>query len=431
MFLTSAILKNRRKIFVSNLLIFFIILMMYLIPQFRILPFYNYLQILFYGIWFITALMLYPKYFQENRLQIILIGIYSIYMLTSSLLTDNFSMFKRFFGLVFFLLLYIVYHFYKTNMAYMIRRFAIVALGLIPIFNCISIVFVLRFPYIIRNVFDEGSKYYQYLKFGVVGYDYIFSLIIIVPILVYSIFGEYNFSERIRHLLWLNLISSLLLILLSGYSLSILILFAGVLMISLVRKFNSRHLKQYLYLGILLLLLLPLLIWILSFALSDTAYASKIEILMNFMKTGKISGAILDARILAYGKSLSTIIRYPLSGLIFHEKIVLVSVADGLGRVGQHSSLLDSGAVFGLPMLALLMYNIFYPIRVMYIKAQSNQNLASLILGIGGMLFLVLLLNNDIPVLSFAVYFGLGNSILLSKKAGYTPLKREKSRNIS
>jgi glycosyltransferase involved in cell wall biosynthesis len=414
MSLMEKMAKNRSRIYVGNLICFFAILLMYIVPQTRIIPLYNYIQISLFAIWLITAFCLFPAYFKTNNRHIFLFGFYSIYILSASLFTHNEAMFRRFFGLVFFLLVYIAFHFYQTNHPRILRKFTLFGLVLMPIFNIISILFVINMPYVVRNVFNETSHYYQYLKFGVVGYDYVFSLVIIIPIIIYALWNEENFTMKVRQILWLNLITGGLLILLSGYTLAILILSIGCGLIYVIRKFNRKHIRRYLFICAGLVLLFPLIVFFLNILLAKTAYASKIEILVNFLRYGVISGGILDARIIAYGKSLATILKFPLTGLIYHAKIILSSTSGELIQVGQHSAILDSAAVFGLPLLALLLYMIFHPIKTMYTQAKSNPLLSALISACGVMLFLILLLNNDIPFLSFAVYFGLGNAILLA-----------------
>ncbi|MGB7594383.1 MAG: hypothetical protein WBL80_02310 [Erysipelotrichaceae bacterium] len=407
------ITKNRRKIYMGNLFSFFAILLMYIVPQTRIIPLYNYIQISLFAIWMITAFCLFPAYFKTNNKHILFFGIYTFYILSVSLFTHNEAMFRRFFGLIFFLLVYIAFHFYQTNHPHILQKFTLLGLVLMPIFNIISILFVLNLPYVVRNVFNETSSYYQYLKFGVVGYDYVFSLVIIIPIIVYALRNEENFNAKVRQILWLNLITGGLLILLSGYTLAIVILSIGCGLIYILRTFNKKHIRRYLLICTGLALSFPLVVFILNIVLAKTAYASKIEILVNFLRYGVISGGILDARLLAYGKSLATILKFPLTGLIYHAKIILASTSGELILVGQHSAVLDSAAVFGLPLLALLLYMIFHPIKTMYDKAKSYPLLSVLIFACGVMLFLILLLNNDIPFLSFAVYFGLGNAMQL------------------
>jgi hypothetical protein len=407
--------RNRSKIYYGNLACFFMVLILYLIPQARLIPLYNYLQLLLYAGWGISALWLYPSYFRKSRKLYLYVLIYVCYLFTTSLFSDNLGMFKRFFGLVLFLMIFLVFHFYQNNQTHVLRKFALFVLILMPLFNFISILFVTNLPFVIRNVFNPDSPFYRYLRFGVVGYDYIFSLVILIPIYVYALSNPRNFNKQTLRLLWVNLLSGLVLTLLSGFTLAVMILLFGSAAIFLLRKRHHKNARKILLYFFVAIAVSPLLILILNLVLRDTAYMEKIDILIRFLKTGEISGSVLDARLIAYGKSLTTFIHYPLTGLVFFEKILLESPTTDLVKIGQHSALLDSAAVYGLPMLGVLLYIVFHPIKGMFQKAKDNQDLSALILGIGGMLFLILLLNNDIPFLSVATYFGLGNALLLKK----------------
>jgi glycosyltransferase involved in cell wall biosynthesis len=408
---------HRSKFYYGNLACFFMLLLLYLIPQARLIPLYNYLQLLLFMLWGFSALYLYPAYFQKARKKYILVFLYIFYLFAVSLLSGNMDVFRRFFGLVFFLLILLVFHFYQSNQAHVLRKFALFALIWMPIFNFISILFVSNLPFVIRNVFNPDSPFYQYLKFGVVGYDYVFALVILIPIYVYALSLPSNFNKRVLRLLWVNLLSGVVLTLLSGYTLAVMILAIGSVSILMLRKRKQKNKRKMLLYGLLAIGISPFLVYILSLVLRDTAYMQKIDILVRFLKTGEITGAILDARLIAYGKSLTTILHYPLTGLVLFEKIILGSTTSDLVKIGQHSAFLDSAAVFGLPMFGLLLYDIFHPIKAMADKVKQDRDLSGLVLGIGGMLFLILLLNNDIPLLSVATFFGLGNVLLLKKNA--------------
>ena len=132
--------------------------------------------------------------------------------------------------------------------------------------------------------------------------------------------------------------------------------------------------------------------------LGDSNNALKVKEIRDLVVFGS-SGFSVDARSETYLDSLKLVYEHPLFGIVLSP---LHRVGTGVTGFGQHSQIIDTFALFGLPVGLLQLYLLYSPL-VKFINFRDRTSSISLVI------FLVMLIlstfNNLTPSIGFAVYF--------------------------
>ena len=245
------------------------------------------------------------------------------------------------------------------------KAFLWVVLCIYPVWMFLTIQTYAVVPNISRALAgnDRADTIYWSLR-GVGGYGMVYSIVIMIPILIY-ILKNIRFRNKFQTaLVWVNLILSVALILMAGYSLALLISVIGIFFILL---YKQRGLDSFLkvLLAVIALLIVYILFrndflnWIVDIT-KGSMYERKVVDIINSMMENQSTGT-LEARMVRYQLSWETFIEHPIFGCFIQ----------GSNDVGGHSYFLDMFARFGLLGGLSFLYLVIAPLVKMF---RSNRN---------------------------------------------------------
>lgn len=204
-------------------------------------------------------------------------------------------------------------------------------------------------------------------------------------------------------------------IIVMGYFIALVIYLFGVIALVTFIKIKNQYRSVFI---IVFLIVVVILVFVniqvlLDFAinlLGGTAYVEKLyELKIYFRNTSNINSlGALDARFEKYLISLTQILRYPLFGSLpyYNDDTPILQI------VGYHSFVLDVLSLFGIIWGGIIVFIVFKPL-VNRIRIEAGSDKIFVIINLITF-FLILLFNNQIPSMGFAVYFSA--MILLDKK---------------
>ena len=210
---------------------------------------------------------------------------------------------------------------------------------------------------------SDLSGVYKSMNIG--GFDFIYSVVLVVPLLI----GTIKIKKKIVY--WIIAVPSLLLIGLavisSQYTTALLIYLLGIASIFL-KKRNGSVLAPFFYSLLLMIVIVPLLS-VLTTMIQGDILSERINDIFSFL-TGERSNLNeidgMDDRMIKWSTSIDTILAYPLIGSW---------LAKG-GSAGGHSFFLDSIAIYGIVGVVLLyaMYKNIYMLFIHKYKSYSCYN---------------------------------------------------------
>lgn len=384
-----------------NIGILFALAVVSVFPPIRSIAFLNQLWAVLLLGWFATITMAYPKFWFNSTFHRLIIYAYIVYVLIVANFSGNGVMGNRYFELFQIPLFFIAYYTY-TQMG-RIQACRRVVLGLIPflIFTCISTIRAcISNPFAAR--YTKGSlEALANMRVGIGGYELIYFLVVAFAICLHLYFSIFSFKYKIG--LGVLMVLFFTTILVSNFMTALLLTIVSVAVKMLFSKITiSRILFITLtilflsvYSNIILVAILDMVIGVMGESMNA---ARLLELKILLLENEQ--GVSMQARSNAYSESFELIIKHPFFGILTKP---LIRVGDGVLGFGQHSQILDTFALFGIPLGLVQVYIYFKPL-ISRIKqhGQRISSFAFLITLLSGVIFTM---NVATPSIGFAVFF--------------------------
>lgn len=233
-----------------------------------------------------------------------------------------------------------------------------VVLLIYPVWILLTLREYMTTPNISRMLSGNGmANADTYSGLGVGGYGMIYSVVFLIPLIVYALKNGRFFSRPQKALLVLNLLLSILLVLRAGYTLALIAAIVGIMSILIIRK------RSVITIGVPVFIFLTVILAyfcfedkINSFLINisqSTLYERKVNDIIYLLVTGDSVGTV-QSRTIRYNWSTQLFLQNPLFGCLNEN------------TAGGHSTILDTFAVYGLVGGLPLLFMIFHlPIRYM------------------------------------------------------------------
>lgn len=354
-----------------SLLLFFILALSSFFSPIRALSNLNNIWAIILVLWYAFTLFDKPKFLLGSYFHI-LIFFFVCYTILASYTFGNSRIGNRYLELS---QVFVFYLAYKKNLFIKRPNDNIKLLKWITpflLFICISTLLAYRFnPNISRGLGpnDELSK--QALLQGIGGYEYIYMLVIIFPILL-SVLYSFRKNFNLIFQIILALITFLLAynIIASNYTTAFILTIINFLVVSFIKKINRRWVILFVLLSFLLVVFLPLILTFIKNILGESRNAERIDEIIHFYDNNTL-GTAMEARFLAYEKSITTYIQHPIFGVITKN---LNYINNGVTGFGQHSAIIDTFALFGTLCGLLFLYLIITPFKRALKNNQVHSN---------------------------------------------------------
>lgn len=307
-------------------------------------------------LWIITAFILDINFFVKPKKHIFLIFCFYFYTLFVTILFGHVEFLKWNVGIAVTMFPILIYAFYKDRFEKFLNYIFWSIMVIVPIWCLISIKFLNQDSSIMRQISSNPESIILKQQ-GIGGYEFVYSVVFLVIICLAMLINLKRYSIILRILTITTMVMSLIVIVKADFSIATLTCFIGMLIVFVLKKVSiSRILTLMIGLFCLLLLLeniFPLIIEKLSELTHGMAYAPRINEILTFISIGKAEGD-LKSRIDLYILSINQMIQYPLLG-----NIVLNNI-ETYKSFGNHSTILDRGALYGLCIFLLDIYILLY-----------------------------------------------------------------------
>ncbi|MDM1376772.1 hypothetical protein [Myroides marinus] len=384
-----------------------VVLLIFLIfiPQFSLLSNYNYLVLTMQIFWFFLAFLYQPQFFLNKtegiRTSFVLIGI----ILCIPLLFDNYLIFNRYVNLV---SLVFFYWFFRFNIIYRGNRFnlRIVYVSIIPIlYSSLSTVRVLRDnPYASRLITSSLEENKDLVALGVGGYSLIYSVVIILLTIcpVFLILRKLNMSF-FRKAVFIVVFCVLgLLVIYSNFFTALILTIIGLIFIYAFFK-SIRYIGFFVFIGIVYFIFsneinLLFIDILLNFLQEDGKSYQRLYEIKNSITFGSTTSSV-DSRSEVLEITRNTFFDNPLFGYIINS-----NYSFDLKNIGQHSTLFDTLALYGVFFGAVYFIIIGRPI-LKIVNVANNLKVKSYAV-IVSLVFIVLIGTNNVTIsIAYAFYF--------------------------
>lgn len=374
-----------------------------ILPQIKTIHFYNILWTSLVVIWLFLTYLSIPKFYRNPNLNRLLTYFFIIYVVVISHLNNHSMIANRYLELSQIFIFYWAYLIgYKKDQGLLNKKLIII---MIPIVIYVCIVTLNEYisnPIISRAVKPSTEAGQEYLAKGIGGYDYIYFLVIISTICLYTI-RYCSLNKITKSFLLIIVIFFIVNILLSGFMTATLLLFVSLIFLTIMPRINiinSIYIFIFLFLTYYLIdNIFNALILMFEYYDSESLNIKRLIELKTLFESGIVMDSI-NERFKAYLVSIITIAENPIFGSIFSNPST-----DGLKAlgIGQHSFILDTFALFGVlwggVLVVLLVLNL---VKLNKRNTKIKNNLPDAML----VIFLVFgFLNNMTPSVGFAAFF--------------------------
>lgn len=236
-------------------------------------------------------------------------------------------------------------------------RFAIIVTAITTITGCIRNPMAARILATIETSQDERNISFGWQNIG--GYGFVYTVVLLYPLLIYA----YK-QNRLKWFFFYPLaVSTFALVILSEYATALLLLIISSMFIFISKKLSLRGMIVFGAFAVVFILLFQGVINNLLMSLADMVDSKILSDRLITLAGGKtVLGKSDNARIWLYRYSFNTFLSSPLFGTMFGK----------YGRIGGHSSILDTLAKYGLVGSAVL-YFMYRKIYIVFIKPYSNH----------------------------------------------------------
>ena len=381
--------------------ILFTLGVMSIFPPIRSFSFFNHLWAVLLLGWFLSITIAYPKFWFNSAAHRLVIYTYIVYALVVANLSGNGVMGNRYFELFQIPMFFIAYYTYsQMGKTQACRR---VIMGLIPflIFTCIATTRAcISDPFAARSS-EEDMEALANMRAGVGGYELIYFLVVAFAICLYLYFSisAVKYKVGLGALLLLFFVT----IVASNFMTALLLTIISVAVKALLSKMKINKIifisLAVLFLSIYSNVILVNIIDMVMGNMGESMNAARLlELKMLLLENEQ--GASMQARSNAYKKSFELIFKHPFFGILTKP---LIKVGDGVAGFGQHSQILDTFALYGIPLGLVQVYIYFKPlISRLKLPGGGISSFAFLIALHTGVIFTM---NVATPSIGFAIFF--------------------------
>lgn len=398
-------LKKRSFFYIGGLAMIFLLALSSIFSPIRALSYFNQLWAICIISWFVFTLLEKPYYLLIPSRHRLAIFVYLTYTIGLAYMAGNGSIGNRFFELSQLPLFYMAYE--KNKLSGRNKDNLLIIKLIAPFVLITSFITIMAYsinPYVSRSI-TSGGEGVEYLKQGIGGYEFIYFLVILVPILLFVLFNKNrSISKKYK---FLGIGATILFgvnIVLSNYSTAFFLLILGIFMRLFFNRIKYSNIFFY---GLLLLLITisfqPLLSFILDLIvdiLGNSNNVSRVLEVKDLLLKGD-TGISIEARNDVFMESFNLFLQNPIFGIVT-DPINHNAYGEIIG-FGQHSQVLDTFALYGLLIGLLQFYVYLNPLvaRLKYAKGLISGFTLTVII-----IFLIIItINNATPSLGFAVFF--------------------------
>jgi hypothetical protein len=399
-------LPKRTLFYKAGLLMIFILGLSSIFSPIRALSFFNEIWAICVISWFFFTFLENPYYLLIPNKHRIAIYVYLIYTIGIAYIAGNGSIGNRFFELSQIPLFYMAYQ--KNKLAGRNSDNLLILKLLVPFVILTSFITINAYrinPYISRSIKTSRGLGLDYSRMGVGGYEFIYFLVIVVPILLFVIFNKDRPIGKMNKFVGLIIIIVFSLnIVMSNYSTALLLLILGVIMRIFLKRIS--YLRAF-FLSLLFILFIsfiePIILLLMGGliqVLGDNKNVSRILELKELLLVGD-EGISISARSDAFHNSIQVFLENPAFGIITNP--IKSNIYGEIVGFGQHSQVLDTLAIFGVFIGVLQLYIYLQPIFIRLKQSKGIINGFSLTIFL---IFVILIsINNATPSIGFAVFF--------------------------
>jgi len=388
---------NNKLSFDAIILLVFVIIT--ISPPLRVGMFYYISASILCMLWFLMIFHKCPEYFfRPSKINYLIM--FNFIMITFLMLIfDNIEYWKLEIGIFLYYTYILFFNYYrKYNQDYLFKVFWFI-LTLLPFWSIKTLYALMSNPYAARHV-REGNVDTSMNISGVGGYGHIY-MSALIAICCFTVLLEVKQLRWVKKVLLLvNFILGISQVMISGYTLSAIIVIFGLSIVIVFKKNRYGKLNK-LFLGtfsVFLILLFSNIKSILEYLLKISVGIShniKIQDLIYFLSYREFGESFI-ARLDRYTQSLKSAVQYWYGGLI-----TIPSINLSFDIYGWHSTILDGYAMYGIVLGTI---NVIILFSVPYsILRDKRYNLSSLPISIFCSLGILLLFNNATDAIAIAV----------------------------
>lgn len=398
---------KRSLAYKGGLCVIFILGLSSIFSPIRVLPFFNQLWAVCIFFWVVCVLLDNPIYLLKPTKFRLVLYVYLIYTISLAYIAGNGLIGNRYFELSQLLLFYLAYE--KNSLQGRNSDNLLILKWLFPFIiltNLITLYIYKTNPIVSRLLKTSQGLGIEYSKIGVGGYEFIYFLVIFVPILLFVFTRNHiKMDKKYRALGVVLIILFSINIILSNFSTAFFLLILGCGLCLFLKEIKSHRIPFYLMLSLIFyfisdFLAISLLDFILNNIDEKSVNFSRVLEVKEYLIAGS-GGSSIDARNSAFIQSINVFIENPISGIIV-EPLKVNSFGQVTG-FGQHSHTLDTFALYGVLIGALQLYLYCRPIysRLTIVKGSVNGFSLTILI-----IFLILTtINVATPSIGFAVFF--------------------------
>lgn len=262
------------------------------------------------------------------------------------ILFGNIVFWKLEVGLFLYYVFVMMFSYYQKYEQAKLFWFFWIILTILPIWSFTTLRALFLNPYAARDV-REGNVDPTLNFAGVGGYGHIYMCTIIAVCCVVMLLKAKNYKWWKRFLLLVNVCMGFVQILISGYTLSVIVVLVALASTIFLKKNKQGRprIRGFVILTIVLIIVLGNLNTICLYLLRasfGTSHYYKITDFILFLNTGKF-GETFTGRFNLYNQSLETAIKYWYGGIVTIPHLQLTT-----DIYGWHSTILDAYAMFGI-----------------------------------------------------------------------------------
>lgn len=381
------------------------LLIIYFLPQFISFQFTNSIVLFLGTAWVFVAFLSNPHFFLGgNKYFTIAIICFGILIIIPFLISEQ-SIANRYTSLGLTAMFYWMYSYNSVyrGLKYNLR---IVLISLIPIIytTLITIGALQINPYASRLVKSSIDENIELAQSGVSGYSLIYAVVIIVVSLIPLIIEKniIKLSKLSKLLILTLLVVFLYLIILSNFFTALIVTFFGIIFIIVLFR-NKRILFLLIPISLIYLtfhkeinltVIDKVIIWVQPEGITYI----RLQEMKNEITTGTKTFSV-DSRSDTLEGSLDIFMSYPMMGYLASSETDF-----DLQKIGQHSTVLDTFAMYGIVMGSFFLWIMLLPIKHT-ISRSNNYKMKVFGLVIGLIFLFLILFNNLTPSMGYAVFF--------------------------
>lgn len=302
--------------------------------------------------WMIIALFRHRNFFLLITSANLCIIVFSVLSVAVPYIFSNSTYGNRYLALIPMIFFSLIFDYYKkTNRLSIPIRIAYITLLFAAVTWIRTTIALLENPWISRSIKSAGEYSTNLSKQGIGGYSFIYFLTLVICLLAYM----YTTSQKLLHRIFISLLllACAATIILSNYFTALLLAVLGALLIFAQHLLTRQSKITIVLLGLPLLLIFlfwkPILIAICSTLirfLGEGKTLSRLQEIVDFLENGTRLDLLFD-RFPLILESIQVTLAHPLLGISTQP---IQYSGDYIIGFGQHSHIMDTFALLGIPL---------------------------------------------------------------------------------